>query len=72
MSIIKNLNMDINSETSGPRVTNYETSIDGFFACGNIIYGEKALHMKEFHGTQCGENAANYINKDRDSWNISS
>ncbi|MDR3598726.1 NAD(P)/FAD-dependent oxidoreductase [Clostridium sp.] len=62
ISIIKNLKVHMNGEILGPEVVNYVTSLDGVFACGNIIYGEKALHMEEFNGSECGEKAANYIN----------
>lgn len=61
LSIIKNLKLCINNETLGPEITNCETSLEGFFACGNIIYGEKALSMKAFNGIECGEQAAKYV-----------
>ncbi len=60
-SIVKKLEININSEILGPEVVEFETSVDGFFACGNIIYGEKALHMKETDGIECGIKAAEYI-----------
>lgn len=60
-SILKKLELDINNEVLGPEVKNYETSEDGFFACGNIIYGEKILNLKEIYGTECGVAAAQYI-----------
>ncbi len=63
ISIIKKLKLNINSEILGPEVVNFKTSIDGFFACGNIIYGEDALHMKETDGVECGIKAAEYIKK---------
>lgn len=62
ISAIKNLKLHMNSGTLGPEVVNYEASLDGFFACGNIIYGEKALHIKGINGIECGEKAAEYIN----------
>lgn len=61
ISIIKNLKLSINNETLGPEAIDYETSLEGFFACGNIIYGEKALKMSEVNGIECGENAARYV-----------
>jgi thioredoxin reductase len=61
VSILKNLNININEKILGPNVTDFKTSIDGFFACGNNIYGENALHMEETHGTECGIRAAQYI-----------
>jgi len=60
-SIVKKLEININSEILGPEVVEFETSVGGFFACGNIIYGEKALHMKETDGIECGIKAAEYI-----------
>lgn len=61
ISIIKSLKLHINNETLGPEVVDHEASIEGVFACGNIIYGEKALNMKEFNGIKCGEKAAQYV-----------
>ena len=61
--LLKKLKIDINSEILGPKVVDFKTSIDGFFACGNIIYGENALHMKETDGIECGIKAAEYIKK---------
>jgi thioredoxin reductase len=63
ISILKKLKIDISSEILGPKVVDFETSIDGFFACGNIIYGEQALHMKETDGIECGIKAAEYIHR---------
>lgn len=62
-SIIKKLKIDIDSEILGPKVVDFKTSLDGFFACGNIIYGEKAMHMQETDGVECGLKAAQYIKK---------
>lgn len=61
-SILKNLKIDIDDEILGPKVVEFQTSIEGFFACGNIIYGENALHMEETDGIECGIKAAQYIN----------
>jgi thioredoxin reductase len=62
-TIPKKLRIDLDSDILGPKVVDFQTSIDGFFACGNIIYGENALHMKGINGTECGIKAAEYINK---------
>lgn len=62
-AIIKKLKIDIDSEILGPKVIDFKTSIDGFFACGNIIYGEKAMHMQETDGIECGVKVAQYIKK---------
>ena len=63
ISIIKKLNLDINSKMLSPEVTDFKTSLDGFFACGNIIYGENSLFMEETDGIQCGIKAAQYVKK---------
>ncbi|AWK50628.1 pyridine nucleotide-disulfide oxidoreductase [Clostridium beijerinckii] len=65
-SIVKKLEININSEILGPEVVEFETSVGGFFACGNIIYGEKALHMKETDGIECGIKAAKYIHREKE------
>lgn len=61
-SILKNLKIDIDNEVLGPRVIDFKTSMDGFFACGNIVYGENAFHMEESDGIECGIKAAEYAN----------
>lgn len=60
---LRKLKIDINREILGPEVVDYKTSLDGFFACGNIVYGENAMHMEETDGIECGEKAAEYIKK---------
>ncbi|MBE6062287.1 MAG: FAD-dependent oxidoreductase [Clostridium butyricum] len=60
---IKKLKIEIDEKTKGPKVRDYKTSVDGFFACGNIIYGENALKIKDIDGYECGKKAAEYINK---------
>lgn len=62
-AVLRKLKIDINNEILGPEVVDYKTSLDGFFACGNIIYGENAMHMKEADGIECGVKAAEYISK---------
>ncbi|WP_160687157.1 FAD-dependent oxidoreductase [Clostridium sp. C2-6-12] len=62
-AILRKLKIDINNELLGPEVIDYKTSLDGFFACGNIVYGENAMHMKETDGIECGIKAAEYIKK---------
>lgn len=61
--LIKKLKIDINSEMLGPNVTDFKTSLDGFFACGNVIYGESAFIMEETDGIECGMKASEYIKK---------
>lgn len=59
--ILKGLNISFNNETKGIEVTNYETSVDGIFACGNIIYGINALDEKGVNGIEAGSAASQYI-----------
>ena len=60
---IKKLNIEIDERTLGPKINDYMTSTDGFFACGNIVYGEDVLKISEIDGIECGEKAAAYIKK---------
>lgn len=60
---LKKLKIEIDENTLGPKVNDYLTSVNGFFACGNIIYGEEALKISEIDGIQCGEKAAEYIKR---------
>jgi len=54
--LAKKINANIKKDNN-----DYETTLEGFFACGNIIYGEKALKMKGINGDKCGKQAAQYI-----------
>ena len=60
---IKKINIEIDERTLGPKINDYMTSTDGFFACGNIVYGEDVLKISEIDGIECGEKAAAYIKK---------
>lgn len=62
-SMLKKLKIDLNDKTLGPKVSDFKTSLDGFFACGNIIYGQDAMNMEEVNGIECGIKAAEYIQK---------
>lgn len=62
-ALINKLKLEIDESTSGPKVEEYQTSKDGFFACGNILYGDKVFEMKEIDGFDCGIKAAKYIKK---------
>jgi len=62
-AILKKLKININNNLLGPEVVDFKTSIDGFYACGNIVYGESALNMEETDETECGIKAAEYIKK---------
>lgn len=60
---LKKLKVEIDEKTLAPKVNDYMTSVSGFFACGNIIYGEEALKIYEIDGIECGEKVAEYIKK---------
>lgn len=59
---IKNLKLEVNRSTKGPIVKDFKTSIEGIFACGNLIYGVHALNEKGVNGIEAGEKVADYIN----------
>lgn len=63
IGIVKKLNMDTDPNTLGIKVSDYMTSIDGVFACGNIIYGKEVFNMSDVNGIECGKKAAEYIKK---------
>ena len=61
VEMIKELNIEMDSNTKAPRTQNYETSLEGIFACGNLIYGIKALNEKDIEGMEAGKRAAQYV-----------
>ena len=61
--LLKNIDVEINELTLAPVVREYETLVKGIFACGNLIYGTKALNEKDINGVEAGEKAAEYIKK---------
>lgn len=63
LGTVKELNLKINEDTITPIVDNYETSKQGVFACGNIIYGRKCIEMEDINGFDAGLVASNYIHK---------
>lgn len=60
-NLLRKLNIELDKSTLRPKVDNFETEISGIFACGNLIYGVKALKEKDVNGYQCGEEAYKYI-----------
>lgn len=58
---VNKLNLEINKEMNTPMTDNYETSKRGLFACGNIIYGDKCINMKDIDGYDAGVAASKYI-----------
>lgn len=61
VEMIKELNLKMDSHTKAPRIENYETSQAGIFACGNLIYGIKALSEKDIEGMEAGKRATQYV-----------
>ena len=59
--LLKNIKVEMDEETLAPIVNEYETGIKGVFACGNLIYGTKALTKKDINGGEAGKRAAEYI-----------
>ncbi len=57
------LGVKMNSITSGPEVgENLETSIDGVFACGNVLHVHDLVDFVSEEAYQAGKNAVSYIN----------
>lgn len=61
VEMIKELNIEMDSNTKAPKTQNYETSLEGIFACGNLIYGIKALNERDIEGMEAGKRAAQYV-----------
>ncbi|WP_024614001.1 NAD(P)/FAD-dependent oxidoreductase [Clostridium sp. Ade.TY] len=58
---VSKLNLKMNNEMNTPIINNYETSKKGLFACGNIVYGDKCINMKDIDGYDAGIAASKYI-----------
>lgn len=59
--MVENLNLDINDYTKSIEVKDYQTNIQGLFACGNFIYGIHALKESGVNGIDAGIAASKYI-----------
>lgn len=59
----KKINIKIDDKTLGPEVNNYSTSVNGVYACGNLIYGIEALNEQDVNGIEAGKVVAEYIKK---------
>lgn len=60
----KSAGVSINPVTSGPVVgDNLETSIDGIFACGNVLHVHDLVDYVSQEATSAGKNAALYLKK---------
>lgn len=63
INLLKKINVTLDKDTLAPVVEDYQTEIDGIFACGNLIYGTKALTKKDINGEEVGKKAAEFIKK---------
>ena len=61
IDIIKNTSIDIKKDNFAPCIKNYETSVEGIFACGNLIYGTDALKYDDIDGLNAGKVVAEYL-----------
>ena len=61
MDLTRKLKLEVNPLTLGPKVEDYETSLDGVFACGNLIHGIKALKEENVDGIEAGKKVSEYI-----------
>lgn len=60
----KSAGVSINPITSGPVVSdNLETSVDGIFACGNVLHVHDLVDYVSQEAASAGKNAAAYIQK---------
>ena len=61
----ENAGVEIDPKTKGPYVTeSMETSIDGIFACGNVVHVHDLVDFVSDESKRAGKNAAKYIKKD--------
>ncbi|MGL4570246.1 MAG: NAD(P)/FAD-dependent oxidoreductase [Clostridium sp.] len=60
-SIVKELNLELDEVKNTFKLNNYETSKDGIFACGNVIYGNECMEFEDVDGYDAGEFASEYI-----------
>ncbi len=65
----RGLGVDLSMITSGPIVNeSLETSIEGVFACGNVLHVHDLVDYVSEEAAMAGKNAAKYIlNKDKDN-----
>lgn len=61
--IIKNTSINIEKENFAPCINNYETSVAGIFACGNLVYGTDALKHDDIDGLKAGKAVTEYLLK---------
>lgn len=61
LGIVKGIDLKMDEKYSTPIVNKYETSKEGIFACGNLIYGEKCINKNNEDGYDAGIAASYYI-----------
>lgn len=60
--ISRDMGVDINPVTSGPSVNeSLETSIEGIFACGNVLHVHDLVDYVSEEASAAGKNAAKYV-----------
>lgn len=61
VSVIKDTLIEMEEDTLVPKLNEYQTSIPGIFACGNLIYGIDALKKNDIDGLEAGKAVNNYL-----------
>ena len=64
----REMGVEINPVTNGPRVNeSLETSVEGVFACGNVLHVHDLVDYATLEAQNAGRNAAEYVNKYNDN-----
>lgn len=63
ITIIKNTSILLDKTKRVPIVDNYNTSIPGIFACGDLIYGIDALDRCDIDGIDAGKEVKKYLSE---------
>lgn len=61
LGIVKRAEIDINPDNLSPKISNFQTSLPGVFACGTLIYGVDALKEDDIDGIEAGKAVAKYL-----------
>lgn len=61
IDMVKDINIEIDKVSKAPKVENYCTSIEGIFACGNLIYGIESANIRDIDGIMAAEKAIEFI-----------
>ncbi|MGI6085708.1 MAG: NAD(P)/FAD-dependent oxidoreductase [Acetivibrionales bacterium] len=60
----KGIGIEINPATNGPRVNeSLETTVEGVFACGNVLHVHDLVDYVTLEAQNAGKNAAEYVKK---------